>query len=105
MDNSTQPKPIFLIAPGSISKRDIKRIEKLGAVVVAECANAGLARFLEPPITAVPLDAHSAAAIKLARHIVNTDQASFYKSDLVRWFVQMLLSQPGIEKVVTVPKK
>lgn len=105
MSTEVQMKPVFLIAPGSITKRDIKRIEKLSGVVVAECSNAGLARFLEPPITAVPLEAHAAAAIKLARHIVNTEQASFYKADLVRWFVQMLISQPGIDKVAAIPKK
>ncbi len=100
----TQAKPVFLIAPGSIAKRDIKRIEQLSGVVVVECSSAGLARFLEPPITAVPLEAHAAAAIRLFRHILDTESNSFYKADIVKWFVKMLLTQPGIDKVTTVKK-
>ena len=32
MSTDVQLKPVFLIAPGSIAKRDIKRIEKLSGV-------------------------------------------------------------------------
>ena len=96
------PKPVFLIPPGSISKRDIRRIEKSGMVIVAECSNAGGARFLDPPPLAVSLDARAAAAYELFRFIQHHSNSQFYKSEIVKWFVDILLREQKIEKVKTV---
>ncbi len=87
-------KPLFLITPGAMGKRDIRRAEKLCGICIAECKDPSAVRLLEPPIDA-GMDAQTQAALALARMLVyheGNNATSFTKASLVEWFTQSLMS-------------
>lgn len=88
---SDQPRPLFLIKPGTISRPDIRRIEKQCLICVAECSDTEAARYSEPPILLGHLDEKARAALGLFRMIRSQTSPDFKRSDLIRWFVNQLM--------------
>lgn len=93
---TTKLRPLFLITPGTMSRKDIRRAEQQCGICIAECKAPEQARFLEPP-SLVDADAQARAALQLFRYIVQQTQGTtttFYGVNLVRQFVDTLLSAP-----------
>lgn len=90
-------KPLFIIKAGTMSSRDIRRIEKLCDVVVAESTMPGEERFLETVF--IDADAKARAAYELFRRIKDTQAERLDKSTLIKWFVDILLNGGNIETV------
>jgi len=90
-------KPLFLIAPGTMKLRDIKRAEKLCGIVIAECTKSDEARFLEPPVLLADIDTQARAALQMMRYVIRetaSTTTSFYGANLIRSFVNMLVEEP-----------
>lgn len=84
-------KPLFLVKPGSVSRVDIRRAERLAGVCIIECTEPDSTRYSEPPLGA-NLDDQARAALSLMRIVINSNSASFQRSELTKWFVAELLS-------------
>jgi hypothetical protein len=86
-------KPMFVVKPKTISRRDIKRAQEQCGICIIECSDPDSARYSEPPIMA-DIDEQSRAAYSLLRMIVTTgtSSTSFYKGDLIKFFVNSLLN-------------
>ncbi len=100
-DEKRKLSPMFLIKPGSMSPRDIRRAEKACGIVIAECSDPDATRHLDKPIDA-DIDLQAWAALSLVRSIVNSDAGyttSYSKGTLLDWFVQRLMSGKPIESV------
>jgi hypothetical protein len=81
-------KPLFLIKPKSMSRRDIKRAEA-GGFIIVECSEPEAARFLEPPLMA-NLDEQARAGLWLMR-FVTENQGPYQRADLTRNLVKILM--------------
>lgn len=101
-------KPVIVLPPKSMAKKDIEKLNENGFVVV-ECKDPNLVRFLEPP----PLNysEQEKAAIRLCRVLFSSQQwnATHNRETLTSKFVQILiqgtpLSDVPPEKVAVVPK-
>ncbi len=89
-------KPLFLITPGAMKPRDLRRIENECGVVIAECKAPESVRLVEPPIDA-DMDAQARAALALARMLVFHDSSintTFNRGDLIRFFTNALMAYP-----------
>jgi len=94
-------KPLFLALPGSISRRDILRAEKMCGICIVECKDPDAARYSEPPLGA-NLDEQSRAALSLMRVIVSAGEQNFTRGQLTKWFVEELLTwkrPPEVKRV------
>jgi hypothetical protein len=94
--------PLFLVKPGSMNQRDIRRVEKLCGIVVAECADPDAARYSDPPLGAT-LDDQARAALELLRIVKNQASPDLKRGDLMRWFVDALLE--GTKPKAVLPVK
>jgi hypothetical protein len=88
---SDKLKPMFLVKPKSVSRRDINRAEKQCGVCIIECSDPESSRYSEAPMGA-DLDAQAQAALSLMRTIVSANQTDFKKSELTKWFVDQILT-------------
>ncbi len=86
-------QPLFLITPGSVSRKDIRRVEKLTGICMVECKNPEAARFLDAPPDA-GLDVQARAALSLFRIILRHPEQNFTRASLTKWFVEQLLEAP-----------
>lgn len=102
MSESNRLQPLFLVKPGTVSRADIKRAEKLGGVCIIECAEPESARYSEPPITA-DIDVQARAAISLMRFIIDAPSPEFKRGDLTKLFVQILLKGKYPTETTPVP--
>lgn len=105
--SESRMKPLFLVKPGTMSRADIRRAEKLAGVCIVECADPEGSRYSDPPIDA-EIDVQARAALSLLRVILRQESPTFHRGDLTKWFVNALLeSRPPapIAPVVSVKKK
>lgn len=106
---STDPvkvKPLFLIKPGAMKPRDLRRVEKHCGVIIAECSEPDSVRLVEPPLDA-DMDAQARAALTLTRLLINDDgpiHKSFSKGDLIRFFTKVLMEAPQPKTVTKVKR-
>jgi hypothetical protein len=91
-------KPLFIVKPGTMSRADIKRAEKLAAICVVECSDPDAVRFLEPPPDA-GLDVQARAALSLVRLVTN-GTGPYQRGELLKWFVDQILNFKGAPATV-----
>lgn len=99
-------KPLFLVLPGSMSPRDIRRIERLANIVVVECKDPNAVRLLEPPVD-YDMPAQARAALSLARMIIDSSEAlhaTWSKGALIQFFTRALMYQPPPTQVKKIGK-
>jgi hypothetical protein len=84
-------KPLFLVKPGTVSRKDIQRAERHSGICMIECADPESARYSEPPIDA-KLDVQARAALSLLRMILRNGSSNFTRAELTKFFVEALLS-------------
>lgn len=94
-------KPLFLVKPGSVSRKDIHRAEKQCGICIVECADPEASRYSEPPLTA-NLDEQSRAALSLMRMVLRSPNTDFKRAELVKWFVDILIGERPPLEVPTV---
>jgi hypothetical protein len=95
-------RPLFLVKPGSVSKKDIRRVEKLCGICMVECSDPDAARYSEPPLGA-DLNEQARAALSLMRRVMSMP-GNFSKADLMQWFINELITWKTPEKVPPVPQ-
>jgi len=91
-------RPLFLVKPGTVSRRDIARAEKQSGICIVECSDTESARFCEPPLHA-NLDDQARAALSLLRMVLTQQSVDFKRGDLTKWFAQALLDGKRPEPV------
>lgn len=106
--SSTQrTKPVIIIEPGAMAKRDIDKMCRCGISVI-EAKNPPAIRFLDPP--PFDRDRQERAAIALCRILLtHQSKGPFYVSDISQMFCKLLmegdaLSSRAVEPVTQVPK-
>lgn len=87
---ATLLKPLFLVKPGTVSQKDIRRAERLTGIVFVECSEPDSARYMEPPLH-VGIDAQSRAALSLVRIIMKHPNADLNRGAITKWFVELLM--------------
>lgn len=98
-------RPLFIVKPKTMSRTDIRRAEKLTGICVVECDDPASVRLLEPPIDA-EIGLQARAALKIFRMMVNGGQhntVTYNKSDVMRWFLDMLIAGSPIPEPPRVP--
>lgn len=95
---SDKLKPMFVIKPKTMSRRDINRAEKACGIVIIECAEPEDARFLEAPIDA-EIDIQARGALDLMRVIVTGTTTHYSRDWMVTWFVNALMRERKPEPV------
>jgi hypothetical protein len=90
--------PLFLIKPGTVSRKDIRRAERFCGICIVECAEPESARYSEPPLGA-DLDEQARAALSLMRMIISSPSPDFKRGDLTKWFVNEILTHKRPENV------
>lgn len=83
-------KPLLVVKPGTISRRDIARAEKSASVLVIECADPESARFMLPPPESTIGD-QAGAALSLMRMVLSTSEPTFTRGTLTKFFCDALL--------------
>lgn len=96
--------PMFLVKPGTVSQKDIRRAERFCGVCIIECADPDSAKYSEAPLGA-DLDEQARAALALMRIIIASDSPTFHRGDLTKWFVAQLLSNRKPDSVAKVKTK
>jgi hypothetical protein len=104
MSENRQLKPLFLVKPDSMSRKDINRAERLSGICIVECKDPDSARYSEPPLTA-NLDDQARAALSLMRTVVNHPNSNFTRGELTKWFIDSLLSWNAPKTVTPVARK
>jgi hypothetical protein len=84
-------RPLFLIKPGTMSRKDIGRAERMCGICIAECSDTDSARYSEPPLGA-DLNEQSRAALSLMRKVLSSPSADFKRGELTKWFVEEILT-------------
>lgn len=86
----------------------MRRAEKQTGLCIVQCTDPDAVRMLEPPIDA-EIPAQARAALSLFRYIKDTGtsntSSTFYKGDLLRWFVDALCKEPTPPPVASVKVK
>lgn len=95
-------RPLFLVKPGTMSARDIRRAEKLSGIIVVECADPESARYSEPPFTA-DVDQMARASVELLRMIMRHPSAELQRGNITKWLVEILLT--GVKPTAIPPVK
>lgn len=99
-------RPLFLIKPGTMSRKDISRAERLAGICIVECGEPDAARFCEAPLGA-DLDEQARAALSLMRTVISHPDTNFTRGSLTKWFVAELLTwkQPPKVPLVKEPER
>jgi hypothetical protein len=84
-------KPMFLVKPGTVSRRDINRAEKHSGILIIECADPDAARYQELPLQ-YDLDDQARAALSLMRVVISSPSPNFTRGELTKWFVEQLMN-------------
>jgi hypothetical protein len=90
VENRKMLKPLFLVKPGSVSRKDIARAEKHSGICIVECSEPETARYQELPM-AYDLNDQARAALSLMRMVVSANTVDFKRGDLTKWFIDALL--------------
>src|ERR1700676_4273517 len=100
-------KPLFIVKPGSVSRKDISRAEKHAGICIIECADPESARYQELPLQ-YNLNDQARAALSLMRIVLRSTSTDFKRGDLTKWFVEQLMAwdseTKNVEPVATVRK-
>jgi hypothetical protein len=91
-------KPLFLVKPGSVSRKDIERALRHSGVCIVECSETESARYSEPPM-GTDLNEQARAALSLMRMVIASPNAEFKRGELTKWFVDAILNGRIPEKV------
>lgn len=100
MSVDTKLRPLFIVKPGSMSARDIRRAEKLSGIVVVECSDPESARYSEPPL--MDMDAMSRASVELLRTIMRQPSPELNRGTITKWLVEILLTGVNPSPVASV---
>lgn len=92
MNMADAVRPLFLVKPKSMSRRDINRAEKMSGICIVECAEPDTARYSEPPLDA-QIDLQARAALSLMRIIMRSNNTTFYRQDITKWFIDAILGE------------
>lgn len=90
--NKPDPKPLFLVKPGTISKEDIKRAERMACVCIVECSEPEAARYLVPPLQG-DITAQGVAALKVLQWIAELDSSQIWKNQITTYFTKLIIAQ------------
>ena len=101
-DEKPKMKPLFLVKPGSVTRRDISRAERLAGICIIECAEPESARYQELPMS-YDLNDQARAALSLMRNIMTSPVADFKRAGLTKWFIEALLGWQRPANVPVVP--
>jgi len=97
-------KPVIIIEPGAMSKKDIKKMNACGIAVV-ESKNPEAIRFLDPP----PFDRskHERAAIALCRILLTSGNSgtSYQRYQLSEKYVELLIQADALDERTPEPVK
>ena len=104
MSENPRLKPLFLVKPKTMSRRDIRRAEQQAGICIVECADPESARYSEPPLGA-NLDDQARAALSLFRMVMGAQMVEFKRSELMKWFIEALLKGAPPTPVPPVPRK
>lgn len=85
--------PVFVVKTGTMSRRDINRLEKLSGFLVVESAEPETVRYLEPPVDA-DVPAQARAALSLFRMIKASTETTMYRQNLMKLFLDVLMDAP-----------
>jgi len=99
--------PVFIVQAGTMSDDDIKRLESMAGLIVVQSEAPDAIRLLEPPLER-DVPAQAQAALQLFRYIKNTggnNNTTFYKADLIRWFIDALMDAPPVPRVPKVKRQ
>ena len=96
-------KPLFVVKPKTMTRRDINRAEKHAGIIVVECEDPEQARFLEPPIDA-EIDVQARGALDLMRVVASGTTINYSRDWLVTWFVNALMRERRPEPVKRIEK-
>lgn len=91
-DKPSRLQPLFLVKPGTVTRADIRRAEKLGGICIIECADPESARYSEPPLEA-QLDVQARACLSLLRMILRSPGVDFKRGDMTKFFIEALLNE------------
>lgn len=86
------PKPLFLVKPGTMTQEDIKRAERMACVCIVECAEPEAARYLVPPL-AGDITAQGVAALRVLQWIADTDASQIWKNQITSYFTKLIIQQ------------
>lgn len=97
-------RPVVIIEPGAMSKRDISRMNKAGITVV-EAKNPPAIRFLDPP--PYDRDDQERAAISLCRVLLTqgATNTQYYRSTIAEMYVKLLMEGHPLEARAVEPVK
>lgn len=87
---SEKLNPLFVVKPKTMTRADIRRVEKHCGITVVECSEPDAVRYLEAPPTSSQ-DEVSAAALSLLRFMMNSGHVEFKRGDITKFIVDMLL--------------
>lgn len=96
-------RPLFVVKPNTMSRKDIQRAEKLAGICIVECGEPEACRFLEAPPTA-NLDEQARAALALMRVILSAQKTDFSRGEMTKFFVDFLLNNKTPEQVMPVKR-
>src|SRR5579859_2535047 len=91
-------KPLFIVKPKTMQRRDIRRAEEQAGICIVECSDPESTRFLEPPPDA-GLAIQARAALSLMRFVV-ASAGPFQRGELLKWFVDQLLNTKSVPATV-----
>lgn len=91
MSEQKKLMPLFLVKPGTMSARDIRRAEKLSGIIVVECAEPDSARYSEAPFTG-DIDMMARASMELLRIIMRQPNSELNRGSITKWLVEILLT-------------
>lgn len=94
-------RPLFVVKPNTVSRKDIQRAERLAGICIIECGEPEACRFLEAPAGA-NLDEQARAALALMRVILSANKTDFSRGEMTKWFVEFLLNNKPPQQVESV---
>lgn len=97
MPQEQRTRPVVIIEPGAMSKRDVERMNKAGITVV-EAKNPPAIRFLDPP--PYDRDQQERAAISLCRVLMTNGSANtaYYRSSIAEMYVKLLIEGKALDE-------
>ncbi len=96
--------PLFIIKRGSMSRRDIARIEKHAGLLVVESDDPASAVSVSKPCpSAVPM--HAQVALELFRRITKALKTHYTKEQFLQEFCTILITEHDLVKPVTEAQK
>jgi len=91
METEHRYRPVLMIVPGSMSKRDIGRMERKGGIIVVECSEPETATFADPPAHRT-MDDQARASMALFRWLsIKGTSFNTNNGDAIQFWVRALI--------------